>query len=99
MTAHQYLCSRRDNMEPNQTEVQEQTITPSAVRDDAPTAVATSTRPTSTVSPQACASCGAAPAAAAGAPSAPTFVYAIGRIEARFPSISVEKEFAQATGR
>ncbi|WP_261991920.1 cyanobactin maturation protease PatG family protein [Streptomyces sp. MS191] len=27
------------------------------------------------------------------------FVYAIGRIDARFPSLSVEKEFAQATGR
>jgi PatG Domain len=26
-------------------------------------------------------------------------VYAIGRIEARFPRLSVEKEFAQATGR
>src|SRR5690348_11576007 len=27
------------------------------------------------------------------------FVYAIGRVEARFPNLSVEKEFAQATGR
>ncbi len=27
------------------------------------------------------------------------FVYAIGRIEARFPSLGVEKEYAQATGR
>jgi hypothetical protein len=27
------------------------------------------------------------------------FVYAIGRIEARFPNLSAEKEFAQATGR
>lgn len=27
------------------------------------------------------------------------FVYAIGRIEPRFPSLAVEKEFAQATGR
>jgi hypothetical protein len=35
------------------------------------------------------------PAAAASA----QFVYAIGRIEARFPSLGVEKEFAQATGR
>ena len=34
------------------------------------------------------------------APAAtPRFVYAIGRIEARFPSMGVEKEFAQATGR
>ena len=27
------------------------------------------------------------------------FVYALGRIEPRFPRVSVEKEFAQATGR
>jgi hypothetical protein len=31
-------------------------------------------------------------------PSAP-FVYALGRVEPRFPSLAVEKEFAQATGR
>jgi len=29
----------------------------------------------------------------------PTYIYAIGRIEARFPRPSVEKEFAQAMGR
>jgi len=29
----------------------------------------------------------------------PAYVYAIGRIEPRFPSLSAEKEFAQATGR
>jgi hypothetical protein len=29
----------------------------------------------------------------------PAYVYAIGRIEVRFPSIAVEKEFAQATAR
>jgi hypothetical protein len=28
-----------------------------------------------------------------------SYVYAIGRVEARFPRLSVEKEFAQATGR
>jgi hypothetical protein len=31
--------------------------------------------------------------------AAPSYVYAIGRIEARFPRLSVEKEFVQATGR
>jgi hypothetical protein len=31
--------------------------------------------------------------------SRPSFVYAIGRIEPRFPLLSTEKEFAQATGR
>jgi hypothetical protein len=29
----------------------------------------------------------------------PSYVYAIGRIEARFPNLAAEKEFAQATGR
>ena len=46
-------------------------------------------------------SCGGAPASC-GAPSsysAPQLVYAIGRIEARFPGLGAEKEFAQATGR
>jgi hypothetical protein len=35
----------------------------------------------------------------AGDAGTPAFVYAIGRIEARFPSAGVEKEFAQATAR
>jgi hypothetical protein len=30
---------------------------------------------------------------------APSFVYALGRVEPRFPTLAVEKEFAQATGR
>lgn len=34
----------------------------------------------------------------AAAPS-PSFVYALGQIQTRFPSMSVEKEFAQVTGR
>jgi len=49
-----------------------------------------------------------APGAAAGCPtcggsigssSPPSYVYAIGSIAPRFPQLSVEKEFAQATGR
>jgi len=43
-----------------------------------------------------CPTCGGAIVNGAGAPR---FVYALGRVEARFPSIGVEKEFAQATGR
>jgi hypothetical protein len=49
-----------------------------------------------------CSSCGATPGPRGpGASSvvAPPYVYAIGRIEARFPSLAAEKEFAQATGR
>jgi hypothetical protein len=51
------------------------------------------------VSPQACSTCGAAPAANGATMAPPSWIYAIGNIGARFPSISVEKEFAQATGR
>src|SRR6266536_5650109 len=29
----------------------------------------------------------------------PSYVYALGRVTQRFPSLAVEKEFAQATGR
>ena len=32
-------------------------------------------------------------------PGLPSYVYAIGRIEARFPNLSAEKEFSQATAR
>jgi hypothetical protein len=40
-----------------------------------------------------------APAALGGAAATHSYVYAIGKIEPRFPRPSVEKEFAQATGR
>src|SRR5260370_36410492 len=35
----------------------------------------------------------------AGVASARSYVYAIGRIEPRFPSLALEKEFAQTVGR
>jgi hypothetical protein len=48
------------------------------------------------VSQATCPTCGMA----SGASSSPTsYVFAIGHIEPRFPRLSVEKEFAQATGR
>jgi hypothetical protein len=84
-------------MDPSETVVEKQdeaslsAITPSAT--SAPAGIA----------PQSCPSCGAAGAAGeasrSGAPAAPSYIYAIGRIEPRFPKISVEKEFAQAVGR
>ena len=56
-----------------------------------------STLPTA-VSPQSsgapCPTC-----AGSGGAAARSFVYALGTIEARFPNLAVEKEFAQATGR
>ena len=52
----------------------------------------------SAVSPATCASCGAT--AGTNGNGLPTqYVFAIGRVEMRYPSIAVEKEFAQATGR
>jgi hypothetical protein len=48
--------------------------------------------------PATCHSCGAV-VAPSGPRSTPTFVFAIGRVEARFPLLAVEKEFAQVTGR
>jgi len=57
-----------------------------------------SARP-ATISSQACPSCGTTSAANGGTATPPSWVYALGNIEARFPSISVEKEFAQVTGK
>ena len=58
-------------------------------------------RPAASVTPQQlaaapapCPTCGTGPVSAAR-----SYVYALGRIEARFPSPGVEKEFMQATGR
>lgn len=56
-------------------------------------------RSETTVFPQgdsASCSCGNA---AAGGSTPPSYIYAIGRIMPRFPSLSIEKEFVQATGR
>ena len=46
---------------------------------------------------QSCTSCGSAATTAPAA--APSWIYAIGRIEARFPSLAIEKEYAQVLGR
>ncbi len=60
-------------------------------------------RASALISPQAgCATCGGEEGAAESSLNGagiPSYVYAIGRVEARFPNLSVEKEFAQATGR
>ena len=52
--------------------------------------------PVNRVTPQqSCPSCAAANAAA----TQPSWIYAIGKIEARFPNLSIEKEYAQVLGR
>ncbi len=83
-----------------QSEVKEHVETASAGGIGAPAQVASAARPaSSSLSPQTCSTCGAAPATNGGAATSPSYVYAIGRVEPRFPRVSVEKEFAQATGR
>src|SRR5271165_7189383 len=87
-------------MEQPQTEVQEPVITTPTEARSQSTEVASPVRPSAAaITPQACATCGTAPATNGGAVTTPSWVYAIGNIEARFPAISVEKEYAQATGR
>ncbi|HKO99570.1 MAG TPA: hypothetical protein VJU86_21505 [Pyrinomonadaceae bacterium] len=49
--------------------------------------------------PATCASCGTEADSTGNGMVAPSFVFAIGRVEMRFPTIAIEKEFAQATGR
>jgi hypothetical protein len=52
------------------------------------------------LSPQACAACqGAADLNPDDQDTAPSSVYALGHVEARFPRVSLEKEFAQVAGR
>lgn len=51
------------------------------------------------VSPATCANCGTVTESNGQVVTPPSYVFAIGRVEMRFPSLSVEKEFAQATGR
>ena len=60
-------------------------------------------RASALISPQAgCATCGGDKGAEESRPNGgaiPSYVYAIGRVGARFPHLGAEKEFAQATGR
>ena len=85
-----------------QTETLEQPVNPSVTVDDVPASARFPAAPSSTaITPQAgCASCGAgAPGVSPNGVGISSYVYAIGRVEARFPNLAAEKEFAQATGR
>ncbi len=82
-----------------QAEVKEPMATGCASGHDAPAPAPFAARPPANpVAPQGCPTCGTAPAANGG-PATHSYVYAVGRIEPRFPRLSVEKEFAQAIGR
>jgi hypothetical protein len=72
----------------------------SAIGNDTPAPLASAARPAvSSLAPLACPTCGAAPATNVGVAATPSYVYAIGRIEPRFPQVSLEKELAQVTVR
>jgi PatG Domain len=84
----------------DQPEVKEPLATSSASDSNVPPPQASAARPAANwLAPQACPTCGFVPPMDSGAAATASFVYAIGRIEPRFPRSSVEKEFAQATGR
>ena len=57
------------------------------------------TAPHSHVSPALCTNCGAAADMNGDEVVTPSYIFAIGRVEMRFPTVAVEKEFAQASGR
>src|SRR6516225_4328977 len=78
----------------------EQSATPSVIANNASSPGAAASIPSaSSIAPQACPTCGTAPIVNDARSATLIFVYAIGRIEPRFPRPSVEKEFAQATGK
>ena len=69
---------------------------------DTPTIVSSSESHVGTILPTqagggGCPTCGSGTGTNGGV--TPGFVYALGRVEARFPRLAVEKEFAQVTGR
>ncbi len=83
-----------------QTETMEQPMAqPVKVNDVLAVAPYHETRSTMTITPQAgCATCGGSEGATGLSPNGSgvvSYVYAIGRVEARFPNLAAEKEFAQ----
>ena len=87
-----------------ESEVTKQPATPATESSEGPLEAASATaQPVRTHRlplPQTCPTCGTAGASAPiGRASQPAYVYAIGRIEHRFPRLSVEKEVAQAISR
>jgi hypothetical protein len=87
----------------DQTETNEQVIYQHDEGNGAAIAATPGTRAATRVSPQTgnggCGCGGTGSALNNSEATTPSYVFAIGRVEMRFPSLSVEKEFAQATGR
>src|SRR6267154_6664380 len=80
-----------------ESDIREQKATLSSETNVAASRSIARTTVTPSVAAQDCPTCNGVPAASS--TRSPSYVYAIGRIEPRFPSLSVEKEFAQATSR
>ena len=87
-----------------QNETMEQpTQQPATTNDVRPVASSQEAGASTSITPQAgCATCGGTGGTAGLSPNGSgmtSYVYAIGRVEVRFPNLAAEKEFAQATGR
>ena len=86
-----------------QTETMEQPENPPVTVNDVPTSVRSpEVRTSAVISPQSAGGtcgCGGAAGLSPNCTGMMSYVYAIGRVEARFPNLAAEKEFAQATGR
>src|SRR4051812_33506634 len=87
----------------DQTEINERIVYQPGEANGAITAAAPDRRAATMVSPQTgnggCGCGGTGSALNNSEATTPSYVFAIGRVEMRFPSLAVEKEFAQATGR
>lgn len=86
-----------------QSEIMEQSADPQIAANDLPANTRSSeVRTNSMISPQSgdgSCGCGGDSGLSPNGTGRASYVYAIGRIEARFPNLASEKEFAQATGR
>ncbi len=81
-------------------ETNEQPAVPTQAYNNPATLRAPFRRAETVLSPQACPTCqGVAEPDSFGQDASPSYIYALGRVEARFPRISLEKEFAQVAGR
>jgi hypothetical protein len=93
------MSEQTEAREQQREQLMDQPIKVNDVRDGAPYSEA---RSNMAISPQggggSC-SCGAAGGMSPNDTGVVSYVYAIGRVEARFPNLSAEKEFSQATGR
>src|SRR5262249_2029163 len=94
-----YIFNRRSKLM-EQTEAKEVVSTGSSASERVSTLPSSASYALTTLAPQACPTGGTAREINAEVASpTPPWVYAIGRVEPRFPRLAVEKEFAQATGR